>query len=108
MGIELERFDEHLERITTREQAERHLRRILEVDGAYNQSMYAPEIELDPSIPTDITIQFRTDDNTVAETAQPYSLFLDRYELENDRIPRYKFQIATLLGRPCLRVRISE
>ncbi|MEN9920359.1 MAG: hypothetical protein RL538_252 [Candidatus Parcubacteria bacterium] len=109
MGIEAQRFDEHLERIITREQAVRHLSKTLEVGDSFNPSSLEAEIHEDPELSTDVVIFFRSDDGKYATTQEPYSLFLSRYNLADGTIPDYKFRIEEWSpGIPCLKVRITE
>ena len=103
-----ERFDEHLERITTREQVVRHLSKILEVGDVFNPSSEEAEIHEIPDSLTDLAIFFRTDTDEFATTNEPYTLFLNRYNLADGTIPPYKFKIDEWNGLPCLKVRIAE
>ncbi len=108
MGIEVGRFDEHLERITTREQAVRHLGKILELGGSFNPSSHEAEVHESPDSLTDLVIFFRADNGELATTQDAYTLFLNRYNLADGTIPSYKFKVDTWNGTPCLRVRIAE
>ena len=108
MGIETDRFDRHLERITTREQAIRHLEKILELGGSFNPSSQEAEVHESPDSLTDLVIFFRSDNEELATTDGPYTLFLNRYNLADGTIPSYKFKVDTWNGTPCLRVRIAE
>lgn len=108
MGIEAQRFDEHLERIVTREQAVRHLSKVLEVGDSFNPSSHEAEIHEDPELSTDVVIFFRSDDGEYATTQEPYSLFLNRYNLADGTIPPYKFKNDEWNEVPCLRIRVTE
>jgi hypothetical protein len=108
MKAEAARFDEHLERITTREQALRHLDKVLNQETSFNPSSFDAEIHEDPESITDIVIFFRSDDGEYARTEDRYSLFLNRYNITEGTIPSYKLKIDHWSGIPCIRVRISE
>lgn len=95
-------------RIISREQAARHLSKVLEVGGSYNQTNFEAEIEEVPDSLTDLMIFFRTDSGDLASTTDAYSLFLARYNLENATIPPHKFKHDKWQGLPCVRVRIAE
>jgi hypothetical protein len=109
MGTEATpRFDERLERITTREQALRHLTKILEPGQSFNPSSFEAEIYEDPEKGSDIVIFFRTDNEEFATTSDPYTVFLNRYNLAVGTIPAEKFTIDDWNGAPYLRVTVFE
>jgi hypothetical protein len=101
-------FDRNLDRITTREQAFRHLSKVLEVNGSFNPSTEEAEIHDIPGSLTDLAVFFRSDSGEFATTEEPYTLFLNRYNLENGTIPSHKFKINDWNGIPCLKVSILE
>ncbi len=109
MGTEsAPRFDEHLNRITTREQAIDHLEEVLHLGNSYNPSAFKAEVYEHPEEITDAFIFFRSDDKNFSTTEDPYKIFLDRYNLANGTIPAYKFKLDTWNTFPCIRIRITE
>jgi hypothetical protein len=108
MGAEsAKRFDAELLRITTREQAMKHLDKVLNDETSFNPSSFPAEIVEDPSN-LDVVVFFRTDDGELASAKDPYNLFLNRYNIADGSIPSYKFKIDEWNSVPCLRVRVAE
>jgi hypothetical protein len=95
-------------RILSREDAVEHFEELLSAGSSYNESMYPADIVPAKDALTDVLIFFRSDSGEYATTSTPYTIFLNRYNIANGRIPSYKFKYDVWNDVPCLRVSITE